>query len=492
MLKNKVSQASVVLIEDQISMRKALMRMLDSTMGFKVEEFGSARDAIDFLKTHQVDLVISDIFLPKGSGMDVLRYVRNRPVANDIPVIFVTGEATKDDIVQAVDLGVSDYLIKPFEPPEFLSKVKLVLEKFRHPSERLQRLRQGESHFFSGRIAEAISLFQSLVDEEADSVRVMVSLAQAKAYLGQTEEALELITTAIGFAPMYFPAYAVATDLLLERGRKSEAMEYLEKEIAIHGKQPQRRMMLADLLFEANSPKAALEQIRQALVDNPRDETVLLKMAELLFNTGDIEKSVHYYLKTRRKNPHCTNALDGLAQLYVSTGQTQKAFKMLADLLKSAPAQKDVLIARARLFEKTGDHGPALCDVDTYLISDPENIEAHLVRGRLLIRLNQAKEAQATWNEIEGLSPTADAFGKIGLVCLHLNRFEMARRYYEKAVLLDPQNSKYVFSLGYALENLKLFGTAAECYYNVLKIFPGSAEAKEALSRVQKKTRRAG
>ena len=482
----------VVLVEDQISMRKALRRMLDSARLFSVEEFGSARDAVEYLKTHPVDLVISDIYLPKGSGMDILRYIRTRPIANDLPVIFVTGEATKDDIVQAVDLGVNDYLIKPFEPPDFLSKAKSVLEKFRNPTPRVRKLRMAEAHFFSGKLDEAMTLFKELLAEESDSVRVMVSLAQAHARVGNIDDALTLIDDAIRLSPIYFPAYAVATDLLLDRGRKLEAIEYLTKEISIHGKQPQRRILLADLCFELNNPKAGLEHVRQALVDNPREETVLLKMAELQFMSGDVEKSIHYYLKTRRKNPHCTKALDGLAQVCVSIGDPPKALKMFNEFLRTSPGQKDVLLARARLFEKIGEVDPALGDIETYLISEPESIEALLIRGRLLLRLNLLKEAQQTWDEIEAAAPTADSFGKIGVVCLKMNKFEMAKRYYQKAMQLDPHNSKYAFSLGYALENLKLFSTAMDCYRAVLKLHPGDVEAKDALARVEQKTRKAG
>lgn len=482
----------VVLVEDQISMRKALRRMLDSARIFSVEEFGSARDAIEYLKTHPVDIVISDIYLPKGSGMDILRYVRTRPIANDLPVIFVTGEATKDDIVQAVDLGVNDYLIKPFEPPEFLVKAKSVLEKFRNPTPRIRKLRKAEDHFFSGQLDEAMKLFEELLAEETDSVRVMVSLSQLKARLGKFDEALKLIDDAIGLSPIYFPAYAVATDLLLKIGRKSDAITYLTKELSIHGKQPQRRILLADLYFEMNNPKAGLEHVRQALVDNPREETVLLKMAELQFMSGDIEKSIHYYLKTRRKNPHCTKALDGLAQVCVSIGDPLKALKMFNEFLKASPAQKDVLLARARLFEKIGEIDPALGDIETYLISEPESVEALLIRGRLLLRMNLLKEAQQTWDEISATAPTADNFAKIGVVCLKMNKFEMAKTYYEKAMQLDPQNPKYAFSLGYALENLKLFSTAMTCYRAVLKLHPGDAEAKDALARVEQKTRKAG
>ena len=482
----------VVLVEDQISMRKALRRILEATRLYTVEEFGSARDAIEFLKAHPVDIVVADIYLPKGNGIDILRYVRTRPVANDLPVIFVTGEATKDDIVQAVDLGVNDYLIKPFEPADLVAKVKSVVERYRNPNERMHRLREAESAFLLGRIEEAIASFRSLVDEEPESVRVLVCLAQAEARYGRSDTSMDLIERAIILSPIYFPAYAVATDILLASNRKAEAIEFLQKELAIHGKQPGRRMLLADLYFELNQPKLGIDQLRLALVDYPRDESVLLKMAELLFHSGDVDKAIYYYVKTRRKNPGCTKALDGLANLCVSIGDPGKASKMFDEYLKADPQRKDVLLARARLHEKLGSFDPALGDIDTYLISEPEHVEALLVRGRLLLRLNLSGEAKANWQEIEAVAPTAENYAKIGVVCLKLNRFAMAKGAYEKAIGLDPHNTKYHFSLGYALENLGQFKGALACYTKVLSLHPGDVEAQAARGRVEGKSRKAG
>jgi DNA-binding response OmpR family regulator len=92
-------------------MRKALRRVLQSDRNFEVIEFGSAADTIEFLKKHHVDIVVSDIYLGQGSGFDILRYIRGRAILADLPIIFVTGEGTKDDIVHSIDSGVNDYLL---------------------------------------------------------------------------------------------------------------------------------------------------------------------------------------------------------------------------------------------------------------------------------------------------------------------------------------------------------------------------------------------
>lgn len=474
----------VVVIDDQISMRKALRRILDGARIFSVEEFSTAKDAIEYLKSHVVELVVSDIYLPKGSGLDVIRYLRQRPLANDVPVIFVTGEATKDDIVHSIELGVNDYLIKPFGAQDLLGKIKTLLSRYRNPSEKVKKLRSAEAALIEGRVEDALRQFKELATQETNAPRVLVGLAQAEAKSGRLDEAFALIDKAINESQIYFPAYAVGADLLLKQGKKIEAIQFILKELAINGKQVHRRMLLADLYFEAGDFKSGLEQMRQALVDSPSDEAALLKMAELQSASGDHEKAIHYYLKTRRKSPSCTRALDGIAQVCLATNTPKRALQLFADFLAQNPMRKDVILVRARLHEKMGDEEQALGDVETFLISESENIEALYLKGRLLLRLNHFGEAKEVWDEICKLSPTSENFAKVGLVNLKMNRFNDAAAFYEKSVSLEPTNPKYLHNLGYAYECLKHFAKARVYYEKLMRVAPQNVEGRDALARL--------
>ena len=467
-------------------MRKALRRILDHVGVFAVQEFSGAKEAIEYLKGHVVDLVISDIYLPKGSGLDVLRYVRSRTLAADIPVIFVTGEATKDDIVQSIELGANDYLIKPFGAQDLLGKIKVVLSRYRNPSERVKKLRAGESCLLTGQVEAALKIFREIHKEEPTSARILVGLAQAEAQFENYAVAQAHIEKAIEESAIYFPAYAVGADLLLKQGKRPEAIEFILKELSINGKQGHRRMLLADLYGESGDYKSAVAQIRQALLDDPRDENVLLKMADLLFLSGDPEKSLHYYLKTRRKIPHSMLALEGISHVCMSQNNPKKALNIFTDFLTQNPMRKDVLLVRSRLFERMGEFDQALGEVETYLISASDNIEALYLKGRLLLRLNMPEEAKLTWDEICNLSPVDENFAKVALVNLKLGQYRAAASFYEKALFLDGKNTKYLYNLGFAFEKMRDYARAKGLYEKVIGILPQHTEAREALVRVSK------
>lgn len=83
--------------------------------------------ALSILDDTPVDLVLLDIDLPEMSGFDILREIRKKPKAANIPVIFVTSYASEEIIrVAAQDLGIDDYIIKPILPPVLEKKISSV------------------------------------------------------------------------------------------------------------------------------------------------------------------------------------------------------------------------------------------------------------------------------------------------------------------------------------------------------------------------------
>ena len=84
-------------------------------------------DAIKVLESSTVDLVMTDLKMPKVSGLDLIRHVRDN--YKDTEVMMITGYATIDGAVEAIKTGAEEYLTKPFTDEELLSSVKRILCK---------------------------------------------------------------------------------------------------------------------------------------------------------------------------------------------------------------------------------------------------------------------------------------------------------------------------------------------------------------------------
>lgn len=102
--------------------------------------------ALQILEEEEIDLVLLDVMMPEMGGYEVCRQMRTQARTRDIPVIFLTGLGRKEEIIRGLEVGGSDYLIKPFDREELLLRVRHHLDAYAN-QRRLQRLSQEQRIF---------------------------------------------------------------------------------------------------------------------------------------------------------------------------------------------------------------------------------------------------------------------------------------------------------------------------------------------------------
>ncbi len=115
----------VLLVEDEPHIRRFVRAALEEE-GCQVHETASAVQALVEAGTRQPDLVIVDLGLPDGDGLDVIRDLR---AWSNVPVIVLSARSGEGDKILALDLGADDYLVKPFGVGELLARVRAALRR---------------------------------------------------------------------------------------------------------------------------------------------------------------------------------------------------------------------------------------------------------------------------------------------------------------------------------------------------------------------------
>lgn len=118
----------VLVVDDFATMRKIEKNILGQ-LGIKnVDEADDGSTALPKIQQNQYDVVLMDWNMPQMSGLELLKAVRSDPNTKNVPVIMVTAEALKDNIVAAAQAGVNDYVVKPFTAAVLEEKLKKVLK----------------------------------------------------------------------------------------------------------------------------------------------------------------------------------------------------------------------------------------------------------------------------------------------------------------------------------------------------------------------------
>jgi signal transduction histidine kinase/DNA-binding response OmpR family regulator/Tfp pilus assembly protein PilF len=115
----------VLIVEDNEEMRYYLKEILGGHV--MTSEAHNGRRALEFLKDHKPDLIISDVMMPEMDGYEFLAHVKSSATLRGIPVVMLTARAAEEDMLQGLSLGVDDYIIKPFSAKELKIRIHNLL-----------------------------------------------------------------------------------------------------------------------------------------------------------------------------------------------------------------------------------------------------------------------------------------------------------------------------------------------------------------------------
>lgn len=114
----------LLLAEDERSLSRALVTILNRN-GFEVDAVYDGKAALEAIESGNYDGAVLDIMMPKMSGLEVLKTIRDKK--NLIPILMLTAKAEIDDKVEGLDLGANDYLTKPFAAKELLARIRTMI-----------------------------------------------------------------------------------------------------------------------------------------------------------------------------------------------------------------------------------------------------------------------------------------------------------------------------------------------------------------------------
>ena len=120
------SAIKVMVVDDQTSMRAMIRRTLQD-LGFRdVRDKASATDALDDVRANRVHLIISDYNMPEMDGLQFLQEVRKDSVIGKTVFIMLTASAEKEIVQKAAEMGVNNYVVKPFTPAALKETIERV------------------------------------------------------------------------------------------------------------------------------------------------------------------------------------------------------------------------------------------------------------------------------------------------------------------------------------------------------------------------------
>lgn len=119
----------ILVVDDFSTMRRIVKNQLRE-LGFgNVTEADDGRTALQVLKSRRIDFVVTDWNMPDVSGLELLKAIRADDALKSLPVLMVTAEANRSQIIEAAEAGVNGYVVKPFAAETLKDKIQRVFDR---------------------------------------------------------------------------------------------------------------------------------------------------------------------------------------------------------------------------------------------------------------------------------------------------------------------------------------------------------------------------
>ena len=118
----------ILVVDDMSTMRRIIKTILNQLGYSNIEEAENGKQAIGKLKKEKFDFVITDWNMPEMDGLELVKQIRSDDDLKSIPVLMVTAEAKKENVMEALKAGVNNYIVKPFTPEVLKEKMEKIFK----------------------------------------------------------------------------------------------------------------------------------------------------------------------------------------------------------------------------------------------------------------------------------------------------------------------------------------------------------------------------
>ncbi|MFQ5736231.1 MAG: chemotaxis response regulator CheY [Thermodesulfobacteriota bacterium] len=119
----------ILVVDDFSTMRRIIKNILKEIGYTNVDEADDGATGLEKLKGGNFDFVVTDWNMPNMPGIELLNAIRQDPALKHLPVLMVTAEAAKENVVTAVQAGVNNYIVKPFTAAALKERIDLIISK---------------------------------------------------------------------------------------------------------------------------------------------------------------------------------------------------------------------------------------------------------------------------------------------------------------------------------------------------------------------------
>lgn len=461
---------TVLVVDDHDPMRQAVKRILHKIGFVHILESTDVKESEAILNTQPVDLVILDIYLRKGSGLEILENLRARSISNEIPVIVFTGEANKEDIVKASNLGANEYLLKPFQTDDFEKKVASSLTSYFAPNEIVGLHRAAERFIMSKHLTKALTIYETILSKEPASARATYGKASVLQAQGKGSEALELLQENAVTHPQFFKSFAGIANIYLSANKPLQAMAALRQELEVNPKQIKRQLIMAKLFTDQKDWASAMNHYRAAQKEDPKNKTAMMGVGRCHAMLDQLDRAVQVFSRVRRYYPDDSRPLEAVLKHCLEKQDAKRVEFFLKDERRQHPEREDAFLVLFKLYYLTERKDEGRVVLTELLTRNPNSVQGLKAMGQLEFEEEHFEEAVKVLTKLDQFEPTIETLLPLAQSLVFLKRYAEGILILIRACALNKANPLVFKCLADAHQATNQLGKAYLFYRKALQV----------------------
>ncbi|MFH1057631.1 MAG: tetratricopeptide repeat protein [Pseudomonadota bacterium] len=376
---------NVLIVDDQQRMRWTIKEMLRRVGYLNFLEADDGDVALDRLRYQPVDLVLSDWRMPRMTGVEVLKFIREDDQLRSLPFVMITAEVNTEIVAEAGEYEVDAYLLKPFTLATLEEKINEALERRRSLTPIDTHLELGLTYLRAGQFEKALGEYQEALKINSNSPRTLLALGAVFERQGNDVRALECYEKAIKLQPKYLKGHEALAKLHQRLNRLDQAARHLKEATSISPKNVERHFQLAQALMSSGQNQEASQVLKTVMkVAKGQYADVARRVGEAMMTIGLAGEAEAAFRQALEANPQDIHLFNRLGIAFRKQGKFKEAVENYHRALSIAPENEVLYYNLARAHLDASDRDAALRSLSKALTLKPDFEEARELASTLM------------------------------------------------------------------------------------------------------------
>jgi len=368
-----------LIVDDVDNMRRSIKAMLKLlNYGREYYEAPNGRDAWKLLQDKDLtfDFIISDYYMPRMSGTELLNLVRANKKTRDIPFLMITADANMDIVAEAAEHDVDAYMTKPFVTATLEQKINELLDHLNNPDPMTRHLLNARELDEKGDLAGAIAEATKATAINTRSSRPFRELGRLLLKKGDLKKGQLCFEKAIELNRLDVSSYHALGQIYFRLNQVEKAMQFFSRAMEISPRHSDRALNFAKLLLKKNRTVEAEKILKMVIKSKVNDIDLREEVADACAQNGLLELAVKTYQDVLKDDPERFYLSKKIGLTQLQADDKNEALRGLEKVAEKFPEDVEVMLVLAKTYFEMRMTSRADWWAGKLLRLDPKNEEA--------------------------------------------------------------------------------------------------------------------